>query len=138
MAQHVKILGILHIVFAALGLAAGLTFLLIFGGLAGLVSATNQSPDSALAIPILSGIGGLIFLFVLVISLPGLIGGIGLLLFKPWARTLMIVVSALDLVGFPVHTALGIYGLWVLLSRETEQLFMTQALQPVRPPTPSS
>jgi hypothetical protein len=138
MAQHVKILGVLHIVFAALGLAAGLTFLLIFGGLAGLVGAIGQSPDSALAIPILGGIGGLIFLFVLAISLPGLIGGIGLLQFKPWARTLMIVVSAMDLLGFPVHTALGIYGLWVLLNRETEQLFVAQAFQPMRPPTPSS
>jgi hypothetical protein len=138
MAQHVKILGILHIVFSALGLVGGLTFLLIFGGLAGLVSATGQSPDSALAIPILGGIGGLIFLFVLVISLPGLIGGIGLLQFKPWARILMIVISALDLVGFPFHTALGIYGLWVLLNRETEQLFVAQAFQPMRPPTPSS
>jgi hypothetical protein len=123
MAQHVKILGILHIVFSAFALAGGLVLLLLFGGLAGLVGATNQSPDSALAIPILGGIGGLLFLFVLAISLPGLIGGIGLLQFKPWARILMIVISALDLVGFPVHTALGIYGLWVLLNRETEQLF---------------
>ena len=138
MAQHVKILGILHIVFAALALVGGVAFLLLFGGLAGLVGATSQSPDSALAIPILSGIGGLIFLFVLVISLPGLIGGIGLLQFKPWARTLMIVISAFDLLGFPLHTALGIYGLWVLLNRETEQLFVAQPFQPVRPPTPSS
>src|SRR3984893_8563433 len=133
MAQHVKILGVLHIIFSALVLAGGLALLLLFGGLAGLISATDQSPDSALAVPILSGIGGLIFLFVLVISLPGLIGGIGLLLFKPWARTLMIVVSALDLVGFPLHTALGIYGLWVLLNRETEQLFQRTPV----PATPS-
>jgi hypothetical protein len=136
MAQHVKILGILHIVFSALGLAAGLIVLLIFGGLAGLVSATGQSPDSALAVPILGGIGGLLFLFVLVISLPGLIGGIGLLGFKPWARILMIVISGMDLLGFPFHTALGIYGLWVLLNRETEQLFVAQAFQPVVPPRP--
>jgi hypothetical protein len=138
MAQHVKILGVLHIVFSAFALAGGLALLLLFGGVAGLIGATNQSPDSALAIPILGGIGGLLFLFVLAISLPGLIGGIGLLQFKPWARILTIVISALDLVGFPVHTALGIYGLWVLLNRETEQLFVAQAFQPVSPPRPSS
>jgi hypothetical protein len=100
MAQHVKILGVRHIVFSAFALAGGLALLLLFGGLAGLIGATNQSPDSALATPILGGIGGLLFLFVLAISLPGLIGGIGLLQFKPWARILMIVISALDLVGF--------------------------------------
>ena len=134
MVQHVKILGILHIILSALGLVAGLLILLIFGGVAGLVSAAGQSPDSALAIPILGSIAGLLFLFVLAISLPGLIGGIGLLYFKPWARILMIVISAMDLLGFPFHTALGIYGLWVLLNRETEQLFVPQAFQPARPP----
>jgi hypothetical protein len=68
-------------------------------------------------------IGAIIFLAVLVLSLPGLIIGIGLLQFRPWARIGGIVLSALDLFGFPFHTALGIYGLWVLLNRETEQMF---------------
>jgi hypothetical protein len=66
---------------------------------------------------------------VLLISLPGLIAGVGLLQFKPWARILAIIISALDLFGFPFHTALGIYGLWVLLNRETEQLFASTAVR---------
>jgi len=37
--------------------------------------------------------------------------------------------SALDLLGFPFHTALGIYGLWVLLNRQTEEMF---GVPPVR------
>lgn len=140
MAQHVKILGLLHIVLSGLALAGGLAVLLIFGGLAGLVGAVGQSPDNAFAIPILGGIGTVLFLFILAISLPGLIGGIGLLQFKPWARTMMIVVSAFDLLGFPLHTALGAYGLWVLLNRETELLFAPPAFQvnPPAPPRPSS
>jgi len=130
MTQHVKILAILHIVFSVLGLVAGLIVVLIFGGLAGLVgvSDVHASDQGVLPIALLGSIGGLIFLIVLALSLPGLIGGIGLLQFKPWARILMIVISALDLLGFPFHTALGIYGLWVLLNRETEQLFVAQAL----------
>ena len=126
MAQHVKILAILHIVFSVLGLLAGLTFLLFFGGLAGLISASDvhTSDQGVLPVALLGSIAGLIFLIMLVLSLPGLIGGIGLLQFKPWARILMIVISALDLLGFPFHTALGIYGLWVLLNPQTEQLFI--------------
>jgi hypothetical protein len=126
MAQHVKILALLHIVLSSLTLAGGLIVLLVFGGL-GLVGATDlhQSDPGFLGLFLLGGVGSLIFLILLVVALPGLIGGIGLLSFKPWARILMIITSALDLLGFPFHTALGIYGLWVLFNRETEQLFST-------------
>lgn len=127
MVQHVKILGVLHIVLSALTLAGGLIVLLVFGGLAGLAGTTDlhQSDPGFLGLLLLGGLGSLIFLIILVIALPGLIGGIGLLSFKPWARILMIIISALDLLGFPFHTALGIYGLWVLFKPETERLFST-------------
>jgi len=122
MATHVKVLGIIHIVFGALGIMGALAVLLLFGGLAGLAGASAE-PNAGLAVPIVGGIGGIIFIVVLVISLPGLITGIGLLEFRPWARMLGIVVSALSLINVPFGTALGIYGLWTLLNRETEQLF---------------
>ena len=123
MAQHVKILGILHIIYGALGVFVGLLALLIMGGIAGMVGVTDHSPDSALAIPILGGIGALVFIILLAISLPGIIVGFGLLHFKPWARLLTLVLSALELFSIPFGTALGIYGFWVLLRPETEQLF---------------
>ena len=130
MAQHVKILGILHIVFGGLGVLAAMFVLLIFGGISAVVGLSDHSSDSFTAIPILGMIGGFVFLLVLVLSLPGLIIGIGLMQFRPWARIAGIVLSALDLVSVPPFgTALGIYGLWVLLNRETEQMF---APPPVR------
>jgi hypothetical protein len=130
MAQHVKILGILHIVFGGLGVLAAMFVLLIFGGISAVVGLSDHSSDSLTAIPILGMIGGFVFILVLVLSLPGLIIGIGLMQFKPWARIAGIVLSALDLVSVPPFgTALGIYGLWVLLNRETEQMF---APRPVR------
>jgi hypothetical protein len=122
MAQHVKILGILHIVFGGLGVLGAIAALLIFGGVSALVAA-DRSSDSLAAIPILGVIAGFVFILVLALSLPGLIVGIGLMNFKPWARMGAIILSAFDLLGFPFHTALGIYGLWVLLNRETEQMF---------------
>jgi hypothetical protein len=121
MAQHVKILGILHIVFGGLGVLGAIIVLMIFGGISALVNFSDTGSD--IPAPILGVIGGIVFIVILVLSLPALIIGIGLLQFRPWARIGGIVLSAFDLLGFPFHTVLGIYGLWVLLNRETEQMF---------------
>jgi hypothetical protein len=134
MAQHVKILGILHIVLGGLGVLGGVIVLLVMGGVAGLVGFSDRSADSAVAVPVLALVGGFVFILLLVLSLPGIIGGFGLLTFKPWARILVIVLSAFDLLGVPFHTLLGIYGFWVLLSKETEQLF--QVPRPSVPAVP--
>jgi hypothetical protein len=123
MQQHIKILAILHIVFGGLGLFAALIVLLVFGGLAGIVHMSDASPDGVLGGAIVGLIGAVIMGVVMVISLPGLIAGIGLLTFQPWARILTIVLSVIELPGFPFHTALGIYGLWALLSNEGAALF---------------
>jgi hypothetical protein len=121
MAQHVKILGILHIVFGALGVLAAIVVGLIFGSLSAFL---NNQNGGEIPGPILGIIGVVAFVAILVLSVPGLIIGIGLVQFRPWARIGGIILSAFDLLGFPFHTILGIYGLWVLLNRETEQMFL--------------
>lgn len=126
MAQHVKVLGILHIIYGAIGVVIGLIVFLVLGGIAGLVSATDHSEDSALAVPILGGIGGLVFVILLAISLPGILAGWGLMKFRPWARILTLILSAFELFSIPFGTALGIYGFWVLLKPESAMLFMEQ------------
>jgi len=129
MESHVKLLGILYVVMGSLGVLGALIVLLIFGGLAGIVGVSDHTSDAATAIPILSGIGAFIFILILALSLPGLIGGIGLLRFAPWSRIFMIVVSALHLLSVPVGTALGVYGLWALTRPETEALFTRRRYQ---------
>ena len=97
---------------------------LIFGGISAAVGLSDHTSDSFTAVPVLGLIGGFVFMLVLVLSLPGLIIGIGLMQFKPWARIAGIILSAFDLLSVPPFgTALGIYGLWVLLNGETEQMF---------------
>jgi hypothetical protein len=61
--------------------------------------------------------------FLLIVSLPGLITGFGLLSYKPWARIVGIVLAVLQLLHFPLGTVFGIYALWVLLNNETERMF---------------
>ncbi|HEX6896474.1 MAG TPA: hypothetical protein VF146_14445 [Bryobacteraceae bacterium] len=133
MAQHVKILGILHIIYSGLVLLVGVVVLVVMGGIAGFVGASGNA-DSQVATPILGLIGFGLFIFFVVLALPGLIGGFGLMQFKPWARILVIVLSAFELLSVPFGTALGIYGFWVLLNRETEYLF--QPRPPAYPVVP--
>lgn len=61
--------------------------------------------------------------FLVVLSLPGLIIGIGLIRRRPWARIAGIVLCILGLMAMPFGTIVGVYGLWVLFSKDTERLF---------------
>jgi hypothetical protein len=122
METHVKVLGLLQIILGALGIAVALFVLLMFGGLAGLVAATGEE-GSEIAAPILGFIGLFAVTFLLILAIPGFIVGIGLLRFRPWARILGIILSILLIIHFPLGTVVGVYGLWVLLTAETEKLF---------------
>ena len=131
METHVKVLGILFVVLGVLGLIGVLVIGLIFGGTAGIVSMAADDPEAkAIAVPVLGTVGLVIGGLILVLSLPDILAGIGLLERRPWARILALVLSVLGLLNFPFGTAVGAYGLWVLFNPETEALF--------RPAPPSS
>ncbi len=124
MKKHIQVLGILNIVWGSFGFVAGLIILLIFGGVVGIIGAASRhEPDAMIAIPIVSVVGGVIFFALLITSLPAIITGIGLLRMANWSRIVGIIVSALHLLSIPFGTALGVYGLCVLLSGETVSYF---------------
>ena len=123
MTTHVKVLGVLYIVFSALGVCAALFLGLGLGIATGVVGTSASPEDAAVALPIIGVAGTALVVFLLALSLPGLITGIGLLKFQPWARIAAIVLSVINLINLPFGTALGIYGLWVLFNKETEALF---------------
>jgi len=123
MTSHVRILAILQIVYASFGLLLGLGVGLLFGGIATVVGFSAPPSDSLVAVPILATIGGVAASIIIMLSLPRLIAGIGLLKYQQWGRILTFVVSVLGMVDFPVGTGLGIYALWVLLHRDTMPLF---------------
>ena len=131
MEQHVKILGVLNIVWGAMGALGGLVLLAIFGGVYGIAGvAIGHNPGAQIALPIIAIIGSVIALFLLILSVPSIISGIGLLYFKPWARIFALVISVLHLFNIPIGTALGIYGLWVLLSQEGQHCFSSGRAAP--------
>jgi hypothetical protein len=111
---HVKVVAVLHILSGVLGLIAAVVIFAVFGVAGGIVISQGE-PGAATVIGIVALlIGG----FLAVLALPGIIGGWGLLAQKQWARVLIIVLGVLHLLNFPFGTALGVYTLWVLLSKE--------------------
>jgi len=125
MDTHVKVLGVLHLALSSIMLLGAFALLIVLGGAAGVVGAAADSQDAALAIPIIGIAGTALVVLLSALAVPGIAGGIGLLYRKPWARVLCIILSAIELINFPLGTILGIYGLWVLLNKETERLFTT-------------
>ena len=124
MKQHVSVLGVLFIVFGAIGILAAIFLLVVMGGAASIISTVGaDDPDAAVVAPILGIVGGVLFFLVAALSIPGLAVGIGLVKFQNWARIGGLILSAVNLLNFPLGTALGVYGLWVLLSKETEAVF---------------
>jgi len=60
---------------------------------------------------------------MLLLTVPAILVGLGLMRFRPWARSVGTVMAILELLNIPIGTAIGIYALWVLISPETDPLF---------------
>jgi hypothetical protein len=116
MAQHVRILAWLLIVYGVILLlvGAGIAFF-VFGG--GLLSGDRT------AILATGGVAAFIVCLLFIIAVPNFIAAWGLFRFRPWARVVAIILAVLHLFSFPLGTAIGVYALWVLLSSETQPLF---------------
>ena len=115
---HVSIVAWLHVGLSILGFCvAALVFL--FFVVVGLLLAA----DEAASLGILAVIGTVVGGFLFLLSVPGLVGGIGLLKRQDWARLLVIIISVLHLFNVPVGTAVGVYSLWALTRQETAALF---------------
>ena len=118
MQKHITVVGALHIGFAAWGI---LWAVIIFMVMSGLGAAAITDDETARAI--LTAVGCIVPGFLLVLSVPGIIGGIGVLRKRSWARYMVLVLSVLDLFNMPIGTAIGVYSIWVLVQDETAQLF---------------
>jgi hypothetical protein len=115
MEKHVTLVGALFIAYHILGLIIGIALLMILSG----VSYVAGDP---FVTKLLMTIGTVICTLIVILSVPGIIAGAGLLRRRPWARILALIIGAFDLLDIPLGTALGIYTFWVLLQDETIQL----------------
>ena len=115
MEKHLTVLGILHVVFSALGLCvAAVVFVAVAGG------SLLSGDQTAMSIGV--GIGTLVAGFIAAVSVPGLIAGVGILKHKPWSRILALIVGVLHLINIPFGTILGGYTIWVLVQDDSIRL----------------
>ena len=115
MEKHITLVAAFHITFGIILIIAGIaisTFVASIGFLSG----------DAHAMVILSTLAPIFAFLFIVMGLPMLVGGVGLLKRRGWARILVIIVSIVALFKIPVGTAIGVYSIWAMLQDETKQL----------------
>ena len=113
MENHVKILGLLNILTGAFGALVSLIFFSVFGGVS---AGQDEFPLRGFVIVGLMAV-------MLVLTIPMILIGVGLLRVRRWARVSGTVLAVFSLLHFPAGTVVGVYAFWVLLSPETDPLF---------------
>ena len=120
MQKHVTIVGSVQIGFSVLGLMGAVAIFVA------LTFARGFTENDDVAQTVLRFLSISLPLLVGILSTLGLAGGIGLLVYKPWARYLVIVISALDCLIIPFGTIKGVYSIWALVQDDTLKLFNTE------------
>ena len=125
MEGHVNVVGYLCVGLSILAILIGaFTFVLLAG-----IGFVAHDEEASFILPT---IGFVVALFFCLISVPGIIGGIGLFKRRECARILVLIISALQLINFPIGTAIGAYSIWVLVQQDSIRLF-----NPIVPPPPA-
>lgn len=108
MEQHFKRLGYLFIIWSlvVIGFVASIPYWMN----------PNRATMQTLAFKIFIVVFSVVMLFII-------LTGWSLLARKPWSRKAAIVASILELPSIPVGIAIGIYGLWAMLSEDGKKAF---------------
>jgi hypothetical protein len=112
---HVRTLSTLNILFGVYSLLLSTTIFVVYGGPVSIYTSMN---DNIAGVLLASAA-----MFHLLIAVPCIAAGIHLRSYTEWARSVLIVTSALNILNIPVGSVIGAYGLWVLLAEETDPLF---------------
>jgi hypothetical protein len=116
MEKHINVIAALRIGYTILHLLLGA---LIYTILFFVVDfADDQEAETILMI-----VANVIIVVIVVLSIPGIIAGIGLFKRKEWARILTLILSVLDLFNIPIGTAIGAYSIWALVQPEVVEQF---------------
>ena len=116
MEKHVNVVAALQIGLSVFGIIIGIVILLILNA----VGTFAEDRDAGF---ILHLIGSIIAIFFFLMSIPGIIAGIGLLRHHEWARILTLILSVIGILNFPFGTAVGIYTIWALVQDEVISIF---------------
>lgn len=113
--QHKKILGVLYVVFSSLNIVGVLFFVLVAS------SIIPIHVDDQEALLVINIVKYALISLTLVLTLPALIAGIGLLYKQDWALTLAFIIGIIGLLGFPIWTFIGIYSIVIFIMAQNSQ-----------------
>jgi hypothetical protein len=116
MEKHINVVASLHIGLGILTIILGLVMYIILFFVGDIADDENASF-------VLGIVANVLIIFFILISVPGIIAGIGLFKRKEWARILTLIISVLDLFNFPLGTAVGVYSIWALVQPEVVEHF---------------
>lgn len=122
--DHAKILGIIFLIVGGLGILGivfGLIFLLGMGG-AAVFNSGNRNGE-ALPIAIVFLIFGAFLLLAVVFIIPQMIAGWNLLKGNGRAKIWVILGAIINVINFPIGTAIGVYALWFTFGEEGKRYF---------------
>ncbi len=135
--DHGKLLGIFHLIQGGLQAFGGIFLALIYGGLGLAFWSNARKPEEQMMGTIFVAVAFVLAPIILIFAGINLTAGYKLLKEKAGARTWGIVASVIALAGFPLGTALGVYGLWFLLGEEGKRFYLVGAqLQNMSTPPP--
>lgn len=132
--EHNKVLGILYLVqggFNLMGLIFTVIMIPIFYS-----TLSRVGDDAAIPYAFITAIFIVAVTLNLILGGLDLLAGYGLLKRRSWARTAGIIAAITALLGFPLGTALGVYGLWFLFGEKGRQFYLTGQETAYLPPPP--
>ncbi len=137
MQDHIRAVGKIFIAFGVLGAVASLAVLAIFGGPAGLLAFDSEAKHNDITtIPVERLLAAVYIAFSLFMTVPLILVGRAILHWQTWAHTAAILTASAAILLFPLGSAVGVYGVWVMFQPETEPLFLnppeTRKNAPVR------
>jgi len=118
MEKHINVVAALQIGLSIFNLLIAFLIFTVLKLVGGFVDDQNGAT-------ILSMIADILAIVFIIISVPGIIAGMGLYKRKEWARILTLILSIIEIFSFPFGTAIGIYSIWVLIQPETVSSFST-------------
>lgn len=116
MQKNINIVAALQIGLSIFNLLIAFLIFTVLKVVGGFVDDSNGST-------ILSLIADILAIVFIIISLPGILAGMGLYKRKEWARILTIILSVIELFSFPFGTAIGIFSIWAMIQPETVAAF---------------
>lgn len=116
MEKHINVVAALQIGLSIFNLIIAFLIFTVLKLVGGFV----EEPNAGMILSMIADILAIVFILI---SVPGILAGMGLYKRKEWARILTLILSIIEIFSFPFGTAIGIYSIWALIQPETVTAF---------------